>query len=191
MKTSESPAHLRCKRCTIYVFQSMWSSYLLLDKTANAPLYPEVRYNFIIANIWLYLDMVNNKYGGIYSPFSPGQLCCSKGFHTRCPHTGLKAGQMSAHNTAPGTEGSLERFIVKCALTFGAVGVRPSFIDPCKSKQWVTEVRAYLSKPPLEPRFEECSFQMSWGLCHTSWCPRVRFQYAECDLEMFCCDACF
>lgn len=41
---------------------------------------------------------------------------------------------MSAHNTAPGAEGSLERFIVKCALTFGAVGVRPSFIYPCKEQ---------------------------------------------------------
>lgn len=26
---------------------------------------------------------------------------------------------------------------------------------------------------------------MSWRLCHTSRCPRLRFQYAACDLEMF------
>lgn len=58
---------------------------------------------------------------------------------------------MSAHNTAPGAEGSLERFIVKCALTFGAVGVRPSFIYPRKSKQWVTEVHISLANHPWSP----------------------------------------
>lgn len=31
-----------------------------------------------------------------------------------------EAGQMSAHNTAPGAEGGLGRFIVKCGLTFRA-----------------------------------------------------------------------
>lgn len=121
--------------------------------------------------------------------FSPAQLVSMQ--LEEFPHAlssyWTEAGQMSVHNTAPGAEGSLERFIVKCALTFGAVGVRPSFIYPRKSKQRST----YFSKPPLEPRLEERSFQMSWGLCHTSSCPRIRFQYAECDLEMFCCDACF
>lgn len=33
---------------------------------------------------------------------------------------------MSVNNSAPGAEGSLERFIVKCALTLWPVRVRPS-----------------------------------------------------------------
>lgn len=75
--------------------------------------------------------MVNNTHGGIYSPFSPGQIASMllEGFLHALSSYWTEAGQMSEHNTAPGTEGSLERFIVKCALTFGAVGVRPSFIS--------------------------------------------------------------
>lgn len=38
-----------------------------------------------------------------------------------------EAGQMSAHNTAPGAEGCLERFIVKYALTFGGSWCPPLF----------------------------------------------------------------
>jgi len=38
-----------------------------------------------------------------------------------------EAGQMSAHNTAPRAEGCLERFIVKCALTFGGSWCPPLF----------------------------------------------------------------
>ena len=57
-------------------------------------------------------------------------LCSSKSFPHASSSYWTEAGQMSAHNTAPGAEGSLERFIVKCALTFGAVGVRPFFYIP-------------------------------------------------------------
>lgn len=97
--------------------------------------------------------MVNNTHGGIYSPFSPGQIASMllEGFLHALSSYWTEAGQMSEHNTAPGTEGSLERFIVKCALTFGAVGVRPSFIDPCKSKLRVTEVRISLQTTPGAP----------------------------------------
>lgn len=38
-----------------------------------------------------------------------------------------EAGQMSVHNTAPRAEGSLERFIVKWALTFGGSWCPPLF----------------------------------------------------------------
>lgn len=99
---------------------------------------------------------------------------------------------MSAHYAAPGAEGSSQGFIVKCALTFGVVGVRPPFIYPRERKNRERQRSAHLCRaPPAAPRSEgERSFQMSWGLCHTSRCPRIRFQYAECDSEMFCCDAC-
>lgn len=67
---------------------------------------------------------------------------------------------MSVNNSAPGAEGSLERFIVKCALTLWPVRVRPSFIYPCKCTQRVAEVRISVQTSP-KPRSEQRNFQMS------------------------------
>lgn len=59
--------------------------------------------------------------------------------------------QLSAHYTIARAEGGLERFIVKRALTFGAVGVRPSFLDLCETKRQVTEVHISLQTTPGAP----------------------------------------
>lgn len=65
------------------------------------------------------LAIVNNRYSDEYFPFPPSQYV----FTQRSPHASssywTKAGQMSAHSTAPGAEGLFGRFIVQCALTFG------------------------------------------------------------------------
>lgn len=67
---------------------------------------------------------------------------------------------MSVNNSAPGAEGSLERFIVKCALTLWPVRVRPSFISPCKCTQPVAEVRIlYLCKPARSPAQNSAVFR--------------------------------
>lgn len=55
---------------------------------------------------------------------------------------------MSAHYAAPGAEGSSKRFIVKCALTFGVVGVRPSFIYPREHRNRERHISA---EHPLQP----------------------------------------
>lgn len=67
---------------------------------------------------------------------------------------------MSGNNSAPGAEGSLERFIVKRALTLWPLRARPSFIDPCKCTRRVAEVRISVQTSP-EPRSEQRDFQMS------------------------------
>lgn len=72
---------------------------------------------------------------------------------------------MSAHSTAPGALGTLERFIVVCALTF-----RPVCDRPCAFSTRANSVIRPQTSPKrshCSPRLELRGFQMSWGLCHT------------------------
>lgn len=90
---------------------------------------------------------VNKKPGDIYSPYSPGQLVSMN--LEGCPHAfssyWTEARQMFAHNNAPGAESSLERFIVKCALTFGGSWCPPLFY---RSLQQQTVVHISLQTTP-------------------------------------------
>lgn len=70
-----------------------------------------------------------------------------------------EAGQMSAHSTAPRAEGRLERFIVKCALTFGGSWCPPLFYRSMQ-EQTVSNGGAHISpNHPWSPVWRSAVFR--------------------------------
>lgn len=91
-----------------------------------------------------------------------------------------EAGRMPAHDAAPGSEGTLERFIAKCALTSGASERPPLFYTPRRGQS------ASPPEPARSPARWSAVFRCL-GDCVTH--PGVRglgFRMRNAIAEMFC-----
>lgn len=66
---------------------------------------------------------------------------------------------MSAHNAAPGAEGSLERFIVKCALTFRGSWCPPLFYRSLQERTVNNRAQQISPNHPWSPVWRSAVFR--------------------------------